>query len=778
MKMLIKRLAFILVMVTLCPFATGADLSLWYDQSASQAKWEEAVPLGNGHLGAMIFGGIDKDKMILNEDSLWSGWPEPNNDRVGSYDALVKIRKLLKNKGDLKQANKLAMDEFCSLYGYGKPDFGAYQSFCNAEFDFGHDPAAVTNYNRELNLENAIATVNYTFKGVEYKREYFSTFADNVLAMRFTSSKPKQINFTLGASSLHKNIKVTAKGNEMVLAGQVATGNKEHPGMMFEARWKIIAEGGKIVSNSAGDAVAVKDADAVVIIMAAATNYKMEYPHYKGTAPDARNIATLERVKSKSFNEMRSAHIKDYQELFCRMDLNLGTKSRAGIPTNERLAAYKKSRDDRGLEALLFQYGRYLLIASSRPGTMPANLQGLWNNSNKPPWNADYHLNINFQMNYWPVNSTNLAECAEPMINWTQDITQPGTKTAKIHYNTGGWVIHHTANVWGYTPPGPNRGVHMIEAESGAFLCQNIWDYYAFTKDRDYLAKTAWPILKGAAEFWADNLQETTEGYLAVSPSYSPEHGPLSDGTYYQTMIVWDLFSNCITATEVLGTDKIFAEKLKKLRDRLQPLKVGEYGQLHEWRDPALEKNAKTDKHRHVSHMYAVHPGKQIIPGQNEALTKAATQSMIYRGDSATGWSMGWKINIWARLLDGDHAHRLVQSLIAGKLYPNMWDAHPPFQIDGNFGYTAGVAEMLIQSHTEEVVLLPALPAAWETGSVKGLCVRGGFIVDMAWKNSDLVSATIHCQTSGKGVFRYKNKKADLTMKAGEKVTLTGKYFR
>jgi len=465
------------IFIAVLPEPLMADeLLLWYKEPANQARWEEAVPLGNGRVGAMVFGGVDQDLMILNEDTLWSGWPEPNNDREGSYEALVKIRRLLKEKGDLKQVNKIAMEEFCSLYGYGKPDFGAYQSLCNAHFEFGHDPSAVTHYRRELNIENAIATVRYTFENVDYKREYFCSYPDNVLVMRFTSSQPRHINFTLGASSLHPDITVTARGDELVLAGQVETGNKGHSGMTFEARWKVRVEGGKVTANGAKDKVTVEDADAVIIIMAAATNYKLEHPHYNGAPPDQHNKQTLDEVQSQSFQTIRSAHITDYQEIFSRVVLDLEATSRSELPTNERLAAYKQGPDDRGLEALLFQYGRYLMIASSRPGTMPANLQGLWNNSNTPAWNCDYHMYINLQMNYWPVDSCNMSECMEPLVRWVKELTLPGRKTAKVHYESRGWIVHIVSNVWGYTSPGPRRGIHMLEPAGAAFICQNIWD--------------------------------------------------------------------------------------------------------------------------------------------------------------------------------------------------------------------------------------------------------------------------------------------------------------
>jgi alpha-L-fucosidase 2 len=769
-------IALVLWVSTLAPAAAGerTDLTLWYQQPAGN-DWTEALPLGNGRLGVMVFGGVDAERLMFNEDSLWSGWPVENPNKEGACEALEEARALIRD-GKRKEGADLLIKRFCSDYGYGQPDFGSYQAFFDARLTFGHDPAACKDYRRDLDLATATATVSYSTEGVRYAREYFCSHPDQVGVARFSADQPGKVSFVLELVPRQEGAMVRAENNEIAVSGRVQTGH-EHPGMSFEGRLLVRPEGGVLVATNG--TLRVEGADAVTILMAGATDHEMAYPDYKGTAPGERNRVTLDKVRAKSHARIKAGHMEDYQRLFGRVALELGGVSSANLPTDKRLRAYKKARNDRGLEALLFQYGRYLLLSSSRTGGLPANLQGLWNDRNDPPWHADYHLNINMQMNYWPSGPANLLESAVPMARWVQDLVRPGERTARTFYKARGWVAHHTANVWGVTTPGPGRGVHMMEAESAAFICQNLWDVYAFGMDRSYLEQVAWPILKGAALFWVDNLQEVEGGYLAVNPSYSPEHGPLTDGAYYPTQVIWDLFSNCMAASEALGVEPELRAELRRLRERLQPLKIGQYGQLCEWRDPELEKGVKENRHRHISHLYAVYPGRQIVPGRDKDLAAAAIQSMKFRGDAATGWSMGWKINMWARLRDGDRAMKLAGNLIAGKLYLNLWDAHPPFQIDGNFGYTAGVAEMLMQSHVPRedgagyiIDLLPALPSAWAAGSVKGLRARGGLELDLAWGGGVLKAVTVHARGGTRGLLRYRGQEREISLDPGGIITL------
>ncbi len=770
-----------LFLLALAPWTTRAGDSgtLWYDKPASQ-DWMEALPLGNGRLGGMVFGGVREDRLMLNESSLWSGWPAKDNDRPGADAALARVRRLLE-EGKHGEAEKVAVKDFLSTRGYGKPDFGAYQSFCDARFSFDGlpaDPAAVKDYRRDLDLSTGTARVSFRAGDTTYSRSYFCSYPDQALMTRFTADTKGKISFKLGLTSLHQNIRIHAEGNRVVLEGRVDNGAGNPEGMAFEARLEVEAEGGAV--SVEGDRLVVAGADATTVKILGATDYRMAWPDYKGETPAKRNAKTSASLKGKKFDALHKRHVADHRALFDRVTLTLGPTDAAAeaLPTDARIARYRNEKADRGLEALTFQFGRYLLIASSRPGGLPANLQGIWNNTNTPKWNCDYHLNINLQMNYWPSGPCNLPECALPLMDWLADLREPGEKTAKVHYGTEGWVVHHVANVWGYTSPGSDRGIHMMEAESAAFICNNVWEHYAFTRDLEFLRETGWPLLKSAATFWCENLQALPDGRLVISPSYSPEHGPLTRGAFYQTMIVHDLFTNCIEAGKAVGGEEAFCARLAELRARLPQPAVGQHGQLREWMDDAPEHGVRTNKHRHVSHLYSVYPGRQITPAHAPELAKAAVQSLNYRGDLATGWSAGWKMNLWARLHDGDRAWKIASNLMANYLAPNMFDLHPPFQIDGNFGYAAGVAEMLLQSHetTEngEVVihLLPALPKAWADGSASGLRARGDFIVDMEWKAGKITRATLRSGQGVKARVHMNGKTKPISLSAGKSVSI------
>lgn len=772
------------------PEPAGPALKLWYDQPAGATipddkngwkddeHWLSALPLGNGSLGIMVFGDVHQERLQLNEESMWSGSPD-DNDNAAARAALDTIRQLL-FAGKYQEASVLTQQtQVCKGAGSGRGNgssvpFGSFQTLGDLRLDFG-TAGNFENYYRELDLDSAIAKVSYTLDGITYHRELFTSHPDQVMVARFTADQPGKISFQASLDRPERFL-TAAEKDQLVMRGNLSDG-KGGKGLEYLVRLKAVHQGGEVAYQDT--TLSVSNADEVILLLAASTNYQLQGPDYDGRDYELLTQQNLDKASGKSYEELKTSHLSEYQTYFNRVNLVLNpSDSLAQLATNDRLAQYQETHSDPYLESLLFQYGRYLLISSSRPGTLPANLQGVWSNKLQTPWNGDYHTDVNIQMNYWPAEVTNLPEMHLPYFDLLASLEEPGSRTAQIHYGAEGWVVHPITNVWGYTSPG-ERASWGMHTGAGAWMCQHILEHFRFTGDRQFL-EDIFPVLEGSARFYLDWLVPDPEtGVLVSGPAVSPENTfiapdsskcQISMGPAHDQQVIWQLFSDYLQASEVLGIDKELTAAIAQARDQLAGPQVGSDGRLMEW---AEEWKEVEPGHRHISHLFAIHPGAQMSALQTPDLAAAAEKSLDYRianGGGHTGWSAAWLISQYARLQVAEKAKHSLETVISKSTSTNLFGQHPPFQMDANFGYTAGVAEMLLQSHAGVIQLLPALPQAWPDGWVHGLRARGGYTIGMEWTDGTLTRARVQADKDGTAQIRYGEETKDIDLEAGKVV--------